>query len=102
MVTVLEGQLTVATGGATKKLGVSETFVSQSGEVNAVSNAGTGRTRLVATYVVTGSTPSVPSSPVTPPNTGDGGLQAALTFSTRGGGSMPGMFFCWMGAQPAS
>jgi quercetin dioxygenase-like cupin family protein len=100
MVTVLEGQLTVTTGGAQKKLGVGETYVSQPGEVNAALNSGTGLTRVVATYVVTSTAPA--SAPVSPPNTGDGGLQAALSFSTKGGGSMPGMFFCWMGAQPAS
>jgi quercetin dioxygenase-like cupin family protein len=96
MLTVLSGQLQVKD----KRLAVGDSAVSQANESTPASNPGTSTTRVVATYLVpAGAVPSTPSSPVRPPSTGDGGLVATLSFSSsRGFGSMPGMWFCWMGA----
>ena len=85
--TVLEGQMTVRSGGRDQRYSVGQTFLAEEGDTYIVSNAGATKARLVATYALPVGVQ--PASPVTapspsgapagagrlrPPSTGDAGL----------------------------
>ena len=87
VVTVLAGELSFTTGGATKTYKVGESFVELPGVVGQARNAGTAPATVKAVYLLPKGAPL--SNPVAPtaPATGSGGNRPAMPNTGAGGGN---------------